>query len=126
MMAEFVNSPLFGSGAGAAAQYQRSIEQPWAYELAYIAFLFQYGVVGFIIYAAGIILLTYHLTAQIKKNGRNSFEFFYLAGFISFMIANATNPYLAKFDYMWVLFIPVAIMNQSLLRKISKNPECSK
>jgi len=123
MMAEFVQSPLFGAGAGAAAQYNRSIEQPWAYELAYVAFLFHYGVVGFIIYAAGVMLLTYHLIVKTIKNGRNSFEFSYLAGFISFMIANATNPYLAKFDYMWVFFIPVAIMNENLLRKTSNHPE---
>jgi hypothetical protein len=118
MMAEFTQSPLFGAGAGAAAQYIRSNEQPWAYELAYVAFLFHYGVVGFAIYAAGVLLLTYHLISQVKKNGRNSFEFFYLTGFMSFMIANATNPYLAKFDYMWVFFIPVAIMNSNLLCKM--------
>jgi hypothetical protein len=120
MMTEFVHSPLFGSGAGAAAKYQRSIEQPWAYELAYVAFLFQYGIVGFIIYATGIVILIHHLVRKIKEVGRNSFEYFYLAGFISFMIANATNPYLAKFDYMWVLFIPVAIMNSSLRIQSSK------
>lgn len=113
----FIQSPLFGAGAGAAAQYNRSIEQPWAYELSYVGFLFQYGVIGFLLYATGVIILTFHLVALVKRKGRNSFEFFYLTGFIAFMIANATNPYLAKFDYMWVLFIPVAIMNQRLLAK---------
>jgi len=69
-----------------------------------------------------VLLLTFHLISQVKKNGRNSFEFFYLTGFMSFMIANATNPYLAKFDYMWVFFIPVAIMNSNLLCKM---PNCA-
>jgi hypothetical protein len=112
----FYESPLVGAGAGASASYLRSDTQPWAYELAYVAFAFQYGVFGFSVYAAGVVMLTLSLARAVRMHGRNSFEFFFLAGFITFMIANATNPYLAKFDYMWVIFIPFAILNKSLLR----------
>lgn len=115
MMDEVAQSPIFGAGAGAAAQYSRSEVQPWAYELAYVAFLFQYGIFGFLLYATGILVLIYHLVTKVRKIGRNSFEFSYLTGFISFMIANSTNPYLSKFDYMWVIFIPVALLNQRFL-----------
>jgi len=38
-----------------------------------------------------------------------------LAGTSCFLIANATNPYLAKFDYIWVIFLPVALINIWLL-----------
>jgi len=110
-------SPLFGHGAGAAASYTRSETQAWAYELSYLAFIFQYGLCGFVIYAAGICMLSYTLIFAIHRKGLRSFEFCYLAGFISFMIANATNPYLAKFDYMWVIFIPVAILNRQMAPK---------
>jgi hypothetical protein len=31
------------------------------------------------------------------------------------LIGNATNPYLEKFDYIWVIFLPVALINFWLL-----------
>lgn len=113
----FTSSPIFGLGAGAAAEYTRSEDMPWAYELYYVSMLFQYGILGTAIYAAGIVFLTLFLVLQVRKKGRKSFEFYFLAGLLSFLIASATNPYIAKFDYMWVIFIPVAMMNYSLLRK---------
>ena len=51
------NAPLFGSGAGAAAEYSRSSEQPWAYELSYVALMFQYGILGFMTYLLGIVYI---------------------------------------------------------------------
>jgi hypothetical protein len=54
----------------------------------------------------------------VKRSASKSvfnFEFPFLAGLICFMIANGTNPYLAKFDYMWIIFIPVALLNSGLL-----------
>jgi len=35
----------------------------------------------------------------------------------SFLIINATNPYLAKFDYLWVIFLPVALINTHLTQR---------
>lgn len=115
----FTSSPIIGLGAGAVAEYTRSDEMPWAYELYYVSMLFQYGILGTLLYTAGIAYLILFLILQIRKKGRKSFEFYYLAGFLSFLIASATNPYIAKFDYMWTIFIPVALMNYSLLEKTS-------
>lgn len=111
LMEGFFQYPVIGNGAGAAASYLRSDTQPWAYELSYIAFLFQFGTIGFFIYFVGVLYLFIVLVKRVKVVGRNSMEFCYLSGFISFMIANATNPYLLKFDYMWVIFIPLGIAN---------------
>lgn len=107
----FLMSPMIGAGAGAAASYTRSIEYPWAYELSYVAFLYQYGLFGCAIYTAGIFYILFFLVKSVNKYGRASFEFAFLSGFITFMIANATNPYLTKFDYMWVIFVPFALIN---------------
>ena len=63
----------------------------------------------------GVFVLIFNMIRLVKFKGVDCFEFYFLAGFLSFMIANATNPYLAKFDYMWVMFIPVAMMNDRLL-----------
>jgi O-antigen ligase len=106
--------PLFGSGAGAASDVSRSSEMPWAYELFYLAIVFQYGFIGFSFYLFGVALIFYFFIKIIKIKGRKSFEFYFFSGFISFMLATATNPYLAKFDYMWVIFIPFAVISNYL------------
>lgn len=111
-------APFFGNGAGAAASYSRSQTQPWAYELSYLALLFQYGILGFLIYFFGVAFLAFKLMKAVRKNGDSGFEYFFLSGFIAFLIANATNPYLGKFDYMWIIFIPYAIFaNENKRRK---------
>lgn len=102
----FLHNPIFGAGAGASANYIRSESQPWAYELTYMAFLFQYGIVGLSLYLISILFLIFKMRLLAMNN---IYIFSVLSGFISFMLANATNPYLAKFDYMWVIFIPVVI-----------------
>ncbi|MDM0103695.1 O-antigen ligase family protein [Variovorax sp. J22R24] len=104
------DSPFFGLGAGAAASYSRSIDQPWAYELSYMAFAFQYGLIGFSLYASGLCFIVLGLRRFVIYSGRNDFSFCVLSGLISFLIANATNPYLGKFDFMWVIFIPLALV----------------
>ena len=38
-----------------------------------------------------------------------------LTGACTFLIANATNPYLETYDYLWVIFLPLAVVNVLLL-----------
>ncbi|APO80680.1 hypothetical protein BL240_03900 [Pseudomonas putida] len=95
---------------------------PWAYELFYVSLIFQYGIFGFVIYGLGVVALIVFLAQQVRRKGRDSFEFCFLSGLVSFLLATATNPYLAKFDYMWVLFIPVALMNYHLVKIAQKVP----
>lgn len=115
------NAPLFGSGAGAAAEYSRSSEQPWAYELSYVAFMFHYGILGFLIYLLGIVYIFISLLRICKdKMVSRDIKVFivsFLTGFVAFLVANSTNPYLGKFDYMWVIFIPVMIINAYKVEK---------
>jgi O-antigen ligase len=110
-------SPLIGSGLGAVASYLRSDEQPWAYELSYMALLFQFGILGFAAYAAGMLQMLRHMARRVRskaldRSQRVAFACL-IAGLVSFLIANATNPYLAKFDYMWVIFLPLALLRRS-------------
>jgi hypothetical protein len=109
--------PLFGSGHGASAAGSiRSDEMPWAYELSYLALLFHTGVLGFIAYASGVAWI-FWMSLKIIRLG-NHFSLYMLpllVGFSCFLIGNASNPYLEKFDYMWVIFLPVAFINFWLL-----------
>lgn len=113
LMAGIAAHPLLGNGLGAAASYIRSDDQPWAYELSYIALVFQVGLLGFTLYALGVVYLLAHLAMFASSNlprRERVAAVCYLGGLVAFLISNATNPYLAKFDYMWVIFIPLGLM----------------
>lgn len=110
--------PLFGAGHGAAVSYSRSDTQSWAYELSYVALLYQTGIVGLILYSLCILWIVWKGIKIIKSRcSLGLLELPILTGLICFLIANATNPYLGKFDYMWVIFLPMLLINQALLNK---------
>jgi hypothetical protein len=46
-----------------------------------------------------------------------------LVGMTNFLIANATNPYFASYDFMWTLFLPIAYINHMMLNpdRLSNN-----
>lgn len=107
---------LFGAGHGAAAGVTRSDTQPWAYELSYLALLYHTGLVGSLIYLSGIAWI-YFMSVRIIRTGHR-FSLYLIptiVGTSCFLIANATNPYLEKFDYIWVIFLPISIINLWLI-----------
>ncbi len=109
----FFENVLFGKGAGASARVIRSYEQPWSYELFYISILFHQGIIGFLIYVASFGSVIFYTIKFAKQN----------VGFIGnhliiiitascvFLINSATNPYIGKLDYMWIIFYPIALIN---------------
>lgn len=104
--------PLIGHGSGAVASIIRSEEYPWAYELFYVSMLKDYGIIGLSIYFLGIMYIYYNGVKIIRKADYLSLIMLrVLVGTTSFLIATATNPYLGKFDYMWIVFLPVALIN---------------
>jgi O-antigen ligase len=113
--------PIFGWGTGVGlSTLVRSEKQNWAYELVYVARLFQTGIIGTTIYAAFIAWIIYRCFIVIKRKVYLSkIMYCLLNGFICFMIANATNPYLGKFDFMWVIYLPLAVINYDLLNNDS-------
>lgn len=120
----WMQSPLLGHGHGAVAGVIRSYEMPWAYELQYHALFFNTGIVGALLYAGCIVWIYWQGVRMIRSSveyGRLMLPL--LVGLTCFLIANATNPYLLKFDYMWVIFLPLAIINRFL---IEFNPRRSK
>lgn len=117
LMDGFSNSPILGNGFGAVASVIRNSDMPWAYELSYVALLFHTGLVGLTIY---LLLIGWIIIEGLKiSNNTNAAKhiFPYIVGLISFLIGNMSNPYLMKFDYLWVIFIPVMYINYYKLRK---------
>lgn len=118
------NSPIFGAGLGAVAEGSiRSEEMPWAYELYFLSVLFQTGLAGFLAYAFGIGWIIFYSLKIIRHDPLLRLYLLpVLLGMLCFLIASNTNPYLAKFDYLWVVFLPVAMINYYLLKGNSTQP----
>lgn len=118
----WMESPIIGAGHGATAiSSLRSDEQPWAYELSYMALLFQTGVLGIAIYGAAVSwIFVRGVTLMRRLPDSAGLLVPTLSGLACFLVANATNPYLLKFDYLWTLFLPVAIINAYML-KVSRD-----
>lgn len=111
--------PIFGHGLGASSSYiVRNDEMPWAYELGYLALLFQTGVFGISIYTAAVSWIFIKGVSIMRKNAESRiFLLPTISALACFLIANATNPYLNKFDYLWTLFLPVGILNAFQMEK---------
>jgi hypothetical protein len=124
LLTEWANAPLLGAGHGAsAAGSVRSVAMPWAYELSYAALLFHTGLVGFIAYASAVVWIYAEAIRVIRDGGaRASYMLAVLVGLTCFLIGNATNPYLEKYDLMWVIFLPVALINHRRLERDGPAP----
>ena len=119
LISEWVKAPLLGAGHGAsAAGVIRSYEQPWAYELVYVALLFQVGILGILVYGSAILWIFLKGVALMRRQPESAGLLIpTLTGLACFLVASATNPYLQKFDYLWTIFLPVAVLNSYMLRK---------
>jgi O-antigen ligase len=117
LLRAWTSSPIIGSGAGASVTTQvRDPEMPWAYELSYISLLLQTGLVGVLLYAAGVVWIVRAGIQMIRAGHPLGMRLVpILTAMACFLIANATNPYLAKWDFLWVIFLPVAYVNAWLI-----------
>jgi hypothetical protein len=83
-----------------------------------LALLFQIGMLGFSAYAAGILWIFWSGIRIIRCGGRGSqFMLPILVGLSGLLIATVSNPYLARFDGIWVIFLPLAFINHWLLTR---------
>ena len=119
LLRAWTSAPLLGAGHGAVAiDMVRTHQMPWAYELSYLALLFHAGVLGVAIYAAGAIWAGWTLVRVIGAAGSLGLLLLpVLVGTITFLVGNATNPYLEKWDSLWVVFLPLAFVNAWLLTR---------
>lgn len=116
LLSHWQAKPLLGHGGGGVIPgVIRDINAPWASELVYHKILFDNGLIGLAIYfllfiwvfIAGFIVI-------YKSRIYDGIMIASLTMLFGFLLANASNPYLGKFDHMWVLFFPVAIINRYL------------
>jgi hypothetical protein len=112
-------APVIGHGFGSIAlDMIRDREAPWAYELSYLSLLMNVGMMGMVLYAVGvawIVAMAVRVARADSELGRWLLPF--VVGMACFLTANGTNPYLMKFDYMWVVFVPVTFVNRHLVHR---------
>jgi hypothetical protein len=114
----FTESPLIGHGLGSTVDVVRSHDTPWAYELSYLALLMNVGFVGFLVYTGAVVWIALKGIQLSLRNPEFAKLFIPLiTALCAFLIMNATNPYLAKFDYLWVIFLPAALINAQLTQR---------
>jgi hypothetical protein len=118
----WLQHPILGSGHGSGTLASiRSDTMPWAYELSYLALLFQTGIAGFAAYLAGVLWMLSQGIKIIREGGPlGRIMLPMLVGFSGLLIANATNPYLLRFDGMWMFFLPLAVINYRLATPAQK------
>jgi drug/metabolite transporter (DMT)-like permease len=118
----WIESPLIGDGhGGGASEYIRVPEMPYDYELSYMALLFHTGLIGIFIYGGAVIWLFLKTFSVIRRRPEAAGMLIpLLTGLTCFLIANTSNPYLEKFDYLWTLFLPIAVLNAFLLNRSSR------
>ena len=78
--------------------------------------LYHTGVVGTLAYASGLAWIG-AMSYRIARSGWSEAPALMatLSGTVIFLAANATNLYLEKYDYVWVIFLPVAFVNAWLV-----------
>lgn len=117
LLSGWIERPFLGHGLGAVTHVVRSSEQLWAYELTYMALLFQTGLIGVVIYASGVWWIFWKGIITVRRFPESAVVILpLLCGLVGFLIANGTNPYLAKFDYLWVIFLPLAAIHVYTIR----------
>lgn len=120
LLAGFADSYFWGSGFGGLTSVTRSEERPWTFELTYSRLLFNAGVLG-----TGILLLFFStylfLTLRkISRSAHSSIPVSLLTGFLTVLIAAASNPYLSSFDFLFALSIIPLILNTRDLPQLGR------
>jgi len=112
LMDGWADSPFIGQGFGGQAGDVVRNANNWQYELQYNLLLFSTGIVGTFVYLASV-LWVFLTNIRIIRSGDKLayFSIPILVGTLSFLISNATNPYLGKYDHMWTLFLPIFVAN---------------
>jgi hypothetical protein len=112
-------SPLIGKGLGAVLPgIIRSEEQPWSYELVYVVVLYTTGIVGVALYCYGGLWVLRQAGRMIRDGDPGAPVLLaVLVGSIGAVLASATNQYLVKFDGLWTVFLPIALINHWLLAR---------
>jgi hypothetical protein len=104
----FYDNYMIGNGFGSVAGYQRS-SKGWQYELQYMAWLFHGGLIVTFTYTLTLAFMFFVILKSTLSKVSNSNQIYFMITMSigAVFLSNATNPYLSKFDMMWVFSLLV-------------------
>lgn len=106
LASSFFESPLWGQGFGYFnPNYLRSYDNPFSYELFFVALLVKIGIIGFLIYSCSLFLLFLSLISQARTISRST-KTFALISLMTTIFQASTNPFLDKQVGLLLLFGP--------------------
>lgn len=119
---DFIENPLFGKGNGYVSNYIRTPAIPWEYELTYNYMLSSFGLVGMLFLVIPYLIVLWECTKLVRNHNQYSYLIIpSISGSLVMLIVNCTNPYLAKFDFLWCFFLPIIVFNQIKKESLSRN-----
>ena len=112
LISGFKENIFFGTGFGVGVRdVVRSFERPWTYELTYHLYLYNVGIFGFFIF---FLLLLFPILKSFNfiLTHSNFLLLPFLISYLMVLFASSSNPYFtSSFDFEWMLFLPVGILN---------------
>ena len=96
-------SPIIGHGNGAVVSLVRNDLRPWRYELGYVLRLNNMGLLGTSIHCFSLLLICINLFKNFYQTGK-IFYISSLAGLLSLLVADGTNPYMLRFTVLYYLY----------------------
>lgn len=122
LVKSFLDYPVFGSGFGVGAGYQRSESRIWLYELTYHQLLFNFGLIGTFCLLFIYSSFFYLIIKSIKENKPNDIiPFCILVGIISFAVGSYSNPYFGSFDFLIYIAMVPFLASLKLSKGLSNN-----
>lgn len=117
LLAAWWESPVFGHGLGATIEgYSRSRDRPWDFELQYHLYLFQFGAVGALVLLLAVAAGVFGLVRALRQSPAMTPVLLVTAsGALAMLIANASNPYLQAPGHMWAVYLPLMVINLTLV-----------
>ena len=113
----FLNNPILGTGFAKGVTAIVRNENEWLYEVVYMLYLYNSGIVGITIYLSiilSVIMMGWRLKYKFKED---VYIVPTMIGYCSLLIACWTNPILNKFDAMWFMFIIPMYYNSRLTKR---------
>lgn len=101
--------PLLGHGL-AASYYNRDRGYHTAVESMYHADLAKTGIIGFGLFLFYLFLIYYYTIKEFQRTN-NVYIYACIIGLSFYLLASATNPFLASFDRLYPIYVCLCIIN---------------
>ena len=104
-----MSKPFFGAGLGASAEIFGSVrneDEPWSYEVYFLALAFQIGVLSFLL----ISLVTSYVHGRLLFINKTNLSTSIFFSSLMVLLVGFSNPVFMRFDGIWFFFITLQFL----------------